>query len=53
MWLSEEPSDSPTCWAASSVPSANGVIVGMKAPRPALREMMPAAMISIRGAIPA
>ena len=51
MWLSEEPSDSPTCWAAISVSSASGVITGMKAPRPALREMMPAAMISILGAM--
>ena len=32
MWLSKEPSDSPTCWAAISVPSGSGVITGMNAP---------------------
>ena len=53
MWLSEEPSDSPTCWAAISVPSGSGVITGMNAPCLALREMMPASMISIPVAIPA
>ena len=53
MWLSEEPSDFPTCWAAINVPSASGVITGMNAPCLALREMMPVATISIGGAIPA